>query len=260
MLFFAKFWFSSIKSIMFNFFEKVLFHYRKSVRYVRWEIQKKKFCFRIKITFFFRNFSQNNRKLRFISNLQSIKNRWLFKIRKIQNRKIWINTYLRNQFALFSTKTCLKSRSKYYTKCLMFSASTWSFLSRFLFSFSYFFVFFSIFFLFSHSLRLFQLQKRIVLTFINKSCRSLIVLLNFSLRNEIEKKRKINCSNIQSSNIKNSNFRIFTFKITYKIKKKSTIVVFDRFVYFICIIKTRFLHYFRFYHINQNMFSYMFQL
>ena len=38
-----------------------------------------------------------------------------------------------------------------------------------------FFRFFSIFFLFSHSFRLFSLQKWIVLTFINKSFRSLIV-------------------------------------------------------------------------------------
>ena len=38
--------------------------------------------------FFFENVFQINRKLRFISSLQSIKNRRLIKIRKIQNRKI----------------------------------------------------------------------------------------------------------------------------------------------------------------------------
>ena len=119
---------------------------------------------------------------------------------------------------------------------------------------------FSIFFLLSHSFRSFQLRKWIVLTFINKSFQSLIVsILNLSFRNEIEKRREINCSNVQSRNIKISSFRIFTFKITYKTKKKSTIVVFDRFVYFICIIKTRFLYYFKFYYINQSVSSYMFQ-
>ena len=87
-----------------------------------------------------------------------------------------------------------------------------------------FFRFFFDFFLFSYSFRLFQLQKWIVLTFINKSFRSLIVsILNLLIRNEIEKKREINYSNIQLRNIKNSNFQFFTLKITYKIKKKSTI-------------------------------------
>ena len=178
---------------------------------------EKKIYFRIKTTYFFKHFQIKCKSL-FISNLQSIKSRQLIKFRKIQNRKFRNNTCLRNQFVLFSTKFCLKNRSNYYTNCFMFS-------TKFFFSFSYFFVFFRFFFLFSHSFRSFSLHEWIVLTFINKLFRSLIVsILNLSLRDEIEKKRKINCSNIQSRNIKNSNFQCFTLKITYKIKKKLTIV------------------------------------
>ena len=197
---------------------------------------KKKICFNIKWTLFFKHF-QIKCESSFISSLQSIKNRRLFRIQKIQNRKVWINTCLRNQFALFSTKICLKNRSNYYTKCSMFSTS----IRKLLFSFLYFFVFFRFFFLFSHSFRSFSLQKRIVLTFINKSFRSLIMsILNLSFRNEIEKKRKINYSNIQSRNIKNSSFQFFTLKITYKITKKSTVIcLFVSFISFIffCNIK-----------------------
>ena len=158
---------------------------------------KKRICFKIKKTFFFENSSQINRELRSTSSLQSIKSRRLVKIQKAQNRKVWINTCLRNQFALFLIKVYSRNRSNYYTKCSMSFASTWSLLSRLFFSFSYFFVFFRFFFLLSHSLRSFQLQERIVLTSINKLFWSLIVsILNLSLRNEIEKKRKINRSNI----------------------------------------------------------------
>ena len=65
------------------------------------------------------------------------------------------------------------------------------------FFFSSFFVFFQSFFLFSQSFRSFQLQEWVALTSTNKSFRSLIVsILNLSFRNEVEKRRKINCSNI----------------------------------------------------------------
>ena len=117
--------------------------------------------FRVETTFLFKH-SQNNRELRFISSLQSIRSRRLVRARKAQNRKIWINTCLRNQFALFSAKTFLRNRSNYYTKCSMSS-------TRLFFSFSYFFVFFRFFSLLSHSFRSFSLQKWIVLASINKS-------------------------------------------------------------------------------------------
>ena len=69
---------------------------------------KKKIYFKVKITNFFKHF-QIKCKSSSISNLQSIRNRQLIRFRKIQNRKIRNNTCLRNQFALFSTKTCLKN-------------------------------------------------------------------------------------------------------------------------------------------------------
>ena len=103
---------------------------------------KKKVCFKIKKTFFFENSSQNNRELQFISNLQSIKKYRLIKFRKIQNRKVWINTCLRNSFALSSTKICLKNQSIYHIKCFMFFASIRSFQSNFLFFFHIFSSFF----------------------------------------------------------------------------------------------------------------------
>ena len=158
---------------------------------------KKKSLFQNQKTFFFENFSQNNRELQSISSLQSIRKYRLIKFRKIQNRKVWINTCLRNQFALSSTKTCLKNQSIYHIKCSMFFSSNRNFQSNHLFFSSYFFVFSRFFFLFSQSFRSFQLQKWIALTFTNKSFRSLIVsILNLSFRNEIKKRRKINCSNI----------------------------------------------------------------
>ena len=75
------------------------------------------------------------------------------------------------------------------------------------------FRFFSIFFLFWHSFRSFQLQKWVVLTFINKLFRSWIVSIsNLSFRNETNKRRKINCSNIQSIfSYETSKVRVFKF-------------------------------------------------
>ena len=112
-------------------------------------------CFKIKWIFLLENFSQNNRELQSTSSLQSIKSRRLVKTQKIQNRKVWINTCLRNQFALFSTKICLRNQSIYHTKCFIFSTSIRSLQSKLLFFFSYFFVFFRSFFLHSHSFRSF---------------------------------------------------------------------------------------------------------
>ena len=109
--------------------------------------EKRVYC-KIKITLFLENSSQVSRELRFISSLQSIRNRRLIRIRKIQNRKVWISTCLRNQFALFSAIICLKNRSNYHTNCQMSFAFTWNFLSKLFFSFSYFFVFFRLFFCF----------------------------------------------------------------------------------------------------------------
>ena len=147
---------------------------------------KKRTCFKVKRTFLFENFFQNNRELQSISSLQSIKNRRLIKIWKTQNRKVWINTCLRNRFASFSIKIFLRNRSIYYINCQVFSV-IWSFqslvlLQKFLFSFSYFFVFSQSFSLFSRSFRSCQLQKWVALTFTNKSFRSLIVSFNKSNR------------------------------------------------------------------------------
>ena len=66
---------------------------------------EKKVYFRVKRTLLFEHFSQINRELQSTSDLQSIKNRQLIKTQKTQNRKVEINTCLRNQFALSSTKT-----------------------------------------------------------------------------------------------------------------------------------------------------------
>ena len=83
---------------------------------------EKKVYFKIKTTYFFKH-SQIKCKFLSISSLQSIRNRRLIKIRKIQNRKIWISTCLRNQFALFLAKTCLKNRFFRHTKWQTFFAS-----------------------------------------------------------------------------------------------------------------------------------------
>ena len=157
------------------------------------KFRKLKRCyFKIKRTSLSQNSSQNNRELKSTSSLQSIRSRRLVKVQKVQNWKFWINICLRNQFALSSSKICLRNQSIYHIKCSMSSTSIRSLQ---LFSFSYFFVFFRSFFLFSHSFRSFQLQKSIALTFTNKSFRSLIVLiLNLLFRDEIEKRRKINRS------------------------------------------------------------------
>ena len=141
---------------------------------------KKKACFKVKKTFLFENSSQNNCELQSTSSLQSIRSRRLVKTQKAQNRKVEINTCLRNQFALFSTKICLRNRSIYHIKCSLSSTSIRNLQSKLLFSFSYFFVFFRFFFLLSHSFSSFQLQEWIALTSTNKSFRSLIVSFNKS--------------------------------------------------------------------------------
>ena len=84
---------------------------------------EKRVCFRVKRTFLLENSSQNNRELQSTSSLQSIRSRRLIKTQKAQNRRVWINTCLRNQFALLSTKTCLRKRSIYHTNRQMSSAS-----------------------------------------------------------------------------------------------------------------------------------------
>ena len=173
-----------------------------------------------KNVFFFENSSQIKRELRSTSSLQSIRSRQLIETQKAQNRRVWINTCLRNSFALLSAKillrnrtiyytncqisstakTCLRNQSIYYTNCSMFFASIWNLLSKLFSSFSYFFVFSRSFFLLSHSFRSFQLQEWIALTFMNKSFRSLIVsfnkITNLLLRNETEKRQRVKCSNI----------------------------------------------------------------
>ena len=128
---------------------------------------KKKIYFRVKTTFLF-EYSQIKRESSLTSNLQSIRSCRLIKIQKVQNRKVWINTCLRNSFALIATNA-LKNRSFYHTKC-----QTSFILNRNFFAikilikilihmiFAYIFVVFSIFVFKSsfllHLLRSIQLQ------------------------------------------------------------------------------------------------------
>ena len=91
---------------------------------------EKRIYFRIKRTFFFENSSQNNRESSLTSNLQSIKSRRLIKSRKTQERRVWINSFLRNRFALLLL-IVLRSWLFHHTKCLTFSVLIqWSIISE----------------------------------------------------------------------------------------------------------------------------------
>ena len=116
---------------------------------------------------------------------------------------MWINTCLRNQFALLSAKTYLKNRSNHYTKCFMFS-------TRFFSSFSYFFVFFWFYFLLSQSFRSCQLQQWIALTFTNKLFRSLIVSFNTSSAFVVSKR-----------NWKETRNKLLEYSVTKHLQKRS---------------------------------------
>ena len=154
-----------------NFKKKILLYNQKSQ-------------FENQMNVFFRNIFSNQMRIIFYFNFAINQKSSINQISKnLKSKNLNQHMFAKSIRIVFNKNVFKKSIKLLYKMFDVFDID-----SNFFFHFHIFSFFFQFFFLFSHSFRLFQLQKWIVLMFINELFRSLIVsILNLSFRNQIEK-------------------------------------------------------------------------